>query len=754
MAAATFYIRKRGANTNSGSSNALTPDRSGTDGTANNSTAFNSAAASFVAGDVDKLINVQDKVTNPGLFRIVAYVSATQVTVDRAFTGGAQTVITWSIGGALQTIAKMAAMNQASITDGDSWYIGAGVYREAITMNWGGTAAMVNIIGDVDGTQTGDAGDFIWNANLINDYVLSAGSPITLAGKSYLSFSKLTVIGTTASLIDASTKTSTNISFTDFAWLTHPNGNSPVNIAAAANVAPTWTLLRGKIYKNSQQCFIFTVDTPATADFNLACTWTNVEFIGGNGGCCFIQQGITTNIFKFGGLEFYNCSHLGAGQFLRAADANHSTTVTSKVYNSIMYNSSGVALQANVAGQIIEDHNLIYAPTPRTNVTAGIHSITSYVPGFEFGQSFVSGRQERPFGMPTEASSWLGFGAQAGGPTTDIMGKPRPSGITYAASGTATSGAAKTLTDTGASWGFNALAGATVYIISGTGSGQSKSIASNTLTVMTVDGNWITNPDSTSVYIVYFGALSTTGKATAIGAVTTMTDSDAAWGINQWAGCTFEFVSGTGSPVTGVITSNTATVLTFPAIAAACDTTTVYHIYRATSISTQNYAVGAYVRTEMGQKEDDTFDAGGVAIRIVGKGTHDWIVPVDDVSTVITIRVRYDASHGTGSKPQAIILTNGEIGVVTETQTATGSADIWETLTFSAFTPTAKGWIVLRLQSRSAAPYGIAFFDTSTITPPASIGDMAYFNRGEVLPVLSGSSAGGGGPLIGGRLVI
>lgn len=74
---------------------------------------------------------------------------------------------------------------------------------------------------------------------------------------------------------------------------------------------------------------------------------------------------------------------------------------------------------------------------------------------------------------------------------------------------TATAGAASTLTDANANWTVNFYSNSDVVIISGTGAGQRRRIASNTGTVLTLaaavtgnarTGNWITNPDATSVY--------------------------------------------------------------------------------------------------------------------------------------------------------------------------------------------------------------------------------------------------------------
>ncbi len=70
------------------------------------------------------------------------------------------------------------------------------------------------------------------------------------------------------------------------------------------------------------------------------------------------------------------------------------------------------------------------------------------------------------------------------------------------AAGTATSGAAGTLTNTGASFGTTQFIDDYVLIVSGTGAGQRRRIISHTNTVLTIAPNWTTNPDSTSVYTI------------------------------------------------------------------------------------------------------------------------------------------------------------------------------------------------------------------------------------------------------------
>jgi len=67
-------------------------------------------------------------------------------------------------------------------------------------------------------------------------------------------------------------------------------------------------------------------------------------------------------------------------------------------------------------------------------------------------------------------------------------------------SGTATAGGNDTLTDSGSGWTPDEYIGYEVEITSGTGSGQTAVVESNSTEVITIEGSWATNPDATSVY--------------------------------------------------------------------------------------------------------------------------------------------------------------------------------------------------------------------------------------------------------------
>lgn len=72
----------------------------------------------------------------------------------------------------------------------------------------------------------------------------------------------------------------------------------------------------------------------------------------------------------------------------------------------------------------------------------------------------------------------------------------------YQAQGTATAGAAGSLTDTKRKEADNYWKGGTIDILAGTGAGQKRDITANTQStgVITITPNWVTNPDTDSTY--------------------------------------------------------------------------------------------------------------------------------------------------------------------------------------------------------------------------------------------------------------
>jgi hypothetical protein len=127
--------------------------------------------------------------------------------------------------------------------------------------------------------------------------------------------------------------------------------------------------------------------------------------------------------------------------------------------------------------------------------------------------------------------------------------------------GWATSGGTTTLIDSTKNWNANQWSGYKIRLLTGSGCGSELTITGNTATMLTFNATQTFVPDTTTKYII----MDTFGLATA-GSTTTITDTTKNWTVNQWAGKKVKITSGTGISQEILITSNTATVLTFAAV--------------------------------------------------------------------------------------------------------------------------------------------------------------------------------------------
>lgn len=108
-------------------------------------------------------------------------------------------------------------------------------------------------------------------------------------------------------------------------------------------------------------------------------------------------------------------------------------------------------------------------------------------------------------------SSWLGKSVANIAATTPTLPTTSPFtwdqmilGVGLANSGTGSGGSSTTLVDTGIGWTVNAYAGYLVYITGGTGINQIRKITSNTIDTLTVSDAFITTPDATSTYKIFY----------------------------------------------------------------------------------------------------------------------------------------------------------------------------------------------------------------------------------------------------------
>ena len=207
--------------------------------------------------------------------------------------------------------------------------------------------------------------------------------------------------------------------------------------------------------------------------------------------------------------EFRGLGAMG-GVFTQTATAGTTTTLT-----------TGLTLVRNLVGRtirVIDGAGVGYVGTIASNTIGANAVITVTVAsGMDFGATtkfqiysgslwfWNAGNGTVGFSVYDIATNTWTARSVTGMPTTWGTDGQLVSTIGAAeafATGTATAGAASTLTNAGKAWGVNMWANYQVRITAGTGIGQIRVIASNTATALTVSAAWTVTPDETSVYSI------------------------------------------------------------------------------------------------------------------------------------------------------------------------------------------------------------------------------------------------------------
>lgn len=143
---------------------------------------------------------------------------------------------------------------------------------------------------------------------------------------------------------------------------------------------------------------------------------------------------------------------------------------------------------------------------------------------------------------------------------------------------------------------------------------------------------------------------------------------------------------------------------------------------RPAGFGSLNASIGALERHDVSADDATYADGGaGFCLKITGPGDVEVPVLVLSRPTTISVKVRWDGNHGDANKPRAMLLAEPELGAAAQTLTATSTGgagatpNAYETLTFSSFTPSRAGAVVLRLLGRPAAASGVAYFDSISV---------------------------------------
>lgn len=210
-----------------------------------------------------------------------------------------------------------------------------------------------------------------------------------------------------------------------------------------------------------------------------------------------------------------SCGHfrgLGAmgGVFTQTATAGTTTTLTSNrtIVRSLagqrirVVAGTGIGYEGTVASNTLQA-NAVITVTPANGVA--FDATTQYQVYSGSLWFFNAGTVAVGFSVYDLATNAWTSRSVTGLPTawgTDAQLVSTLGSAAIFASGTATAGAASTITNSAKAWATNMWANYQVRITAGTGKGQIRNIASNTGTVITVSAAWTVTPDATSVYSI------------------------------------------------------------------------------------------------------------------------------------------------------------------------------------------------------------------------------------------------------------
>jgi hypothetical protein len=248
---------------------------------------------------------------------------------------------------------------------------------------------VVQFIGDVDGSHTGDAGEVTLSQFLTNDTTAASGTTgIDFNSRGNISFDSISFVagGNTPIASNAGVANCANVTFKRcfFFSLT----SAVLTLTCVTNTNMGW-LFEKCIFTNVATVLSLTCPTSTSADYTMGFTVRNCLFLIGSAANGISFNGSGAGSFKPGGASIYNNTFIGGTGVIRVPTAGaFSTTIPITVYNCVFLGSNAASLNVATSGQVVEDYNYFIATSPRTNVTAGANSKAGNVlyPGVHLGQ--------------------------------------------------------------------------------------------------------------------------------------------------------------------------------------------------------------------------------------------------------------------------------------------------------------------------------------------------------------------------------
>ena len=629
-----------------------------------------------------------------------------------------------SAGAAWLTISKAETV----MTAGDTVYVGAGIYREEITLSTYGTSGSpITYSGDTDGSQTGDAGlvtvtafdsPTAQSAARGNAFDLGTATPakwITIEGFDIVGGSR--GIGTTTTTGNHEGIIIQNCSILANHAIAPYYG--AVSSAPSQGLRVLNCMISGSIFFNISA----STGTPIN-DYDILIE--NCTFLSG---ATTLDIGINVIINavpnKFTGFRVNACTFLWCQSAILIEDGFMAGD--NSISNCLFIGCGGGITYEGTNDEIASNHNSFYgSQTPYTNIPAdadndlvanqgdpgGIGGIQDFTLRRALGWSPYLPWEPMASQDMEAFSPLMGMADAATSPAEDIYGEVRGMGDGvdhefYYFNDSSPTDALGVWTNDANAFDGSYLAGGTYATVATGGStnylegiGTNAPTSGREILLVEMDGYAGSDTGLNSCFMhaeAYDGAVSL-GGANIV--------HDPVWGLDGWftldepsGGWTWSKVNGLGCRFSMIFTSG--------------NTDRCYGArLRVTVRKRAGDDRGAVQHRARPQQETTTVQTGDNSIRFEGAGYHDFLLPVNAEVTTVTIAGRFDANY-TGSKPKLDVFNIP--GVADQTDIMTGSSGTWEDLTAS-FTPDTKGIVRVRVTSQDTSVDGEAFFDDLVIS--------------------------------------
>jgi hypothetical protein len=644
-----------------------------------------------------------------------------------------------SAGAAFLTLGKLF-LSATGIVGGDIIYVGAGIYRETIAS--GGVtltspSSEVQIIGDIDGAKTGDPGEVLWTPWTTSD-VAAPASVVTcnLNSKDYFTFSRMRVLAGTS--VGCFSNIGNNCTFRECVFETHTNGANVLATTAAQTAAKNLLIERciyiGHANGSSSTFLAATFTRNSTAHFDANIVVKN---------CLMYNYGVVATLTSGGAGSFYgsgvkvlNCTLVNGSNVLSINNgATTNANIPNQVLNCVVLDGTFYT-ELTASGLAVAENIRTNGQTALAAVTSGLFSLSMSVRAFhwDFGQGILWGLRTVPFSPYPDSygdSPLLGNACQglvyqvpataADDATVGTISWTNPNNAidwndgasAVATAIPATTGVSHYLKMTG---GVGVPSGATIKgvraDILGTASvGSSVSVSGIKLVKAgTIGGNDLASSNTTTWNTTATRNLYGSAADPLWGNTLTDTDVNAA---NFGVAVAFKNVN---AATRDMNVQGCRLIVSYELAGDYYEQTVdLLNRPRPSGLNVTYTSIGALEVHDHGTKEVSVTNGGTASLKLTGPGDQQFQIPVDAVSTTISVDGRYDTTHGTGAKPQLSVLDSPDIGVTAATTTMTVGVDTWETISLT-FTPSAKGIVTIRLRNRAAAASGLAYFDNVVVS--------------------------------------